>query len=389
MKKRVVIGILFCAMMAALTACGNDSGEGIPTATPTPEMYRVCGGEVVLGQYKELVHKQKSTKVTQEELDKTVENLLKQYPNYVKNEARQGTAVKDGDFINIDYTGYMDDKAFENGSDKDFVLEIGSKTFIDGFESGLIGKTVGETVDVNVTFPDPYKNNPDLAGKPAVFKVTINYVCDSLDHMTDDYVKGYTDDECETVDEFLELLEEDMENTKKESLESEMWTDLVKQVVENCEYKKIDQADVDFYYNQSIEEMKYMAEMYGVTVEQLVTGYGGYETMDSYYEDQKASAEKAVKQYMALQKIAETEKITVSDEVYKEYVKTYMSQAGINDQTTFEATYSKDYIEYCMLNDLVLEFVRDNATIVPAEDGASEDEKAEDSESGDKTTEEE
>lgn len=370
MKKRVLLVALVVAMLALLTACSDENGEGgIATATPTPavEYYRDCGGEVVLGQYKGLEYEHISTKVTDEELEEDIKAILEMYPNYQKDESRAGTAVKDGDYINIDYTGYMDDEAFENGSDEDFVLEIGSNTFIDGFEEGLIGKTIGETVDINVTFPDPYNNNPDLAGKPAVFKVTINHACTVLEEMTDEYVAGYTEDKYKTVAEFKEVLREELEEEKKSSKESKMWDALVKMVVENSEFKTIDQADVDFYYNSSIESVEYTATMYGMTLEQIVVYYAGYESLDAFYEEEKEYAESTVKQYMVLEAIADAENITVTDEIYKEFVTEYMSQVSATDQATFEASYGRDYIEFCIRNDLALEFIRDNATITEPE----------------------
>ncbi len=370
MKKNFLLVALVVAMLALLTACGDDKGEGgIATATPTPEVeyYRDCGGEVVLGQYKGLKYEHISTKVTDKELEEDIKGILEMYPNYQKDESRAGTAVKDGDFINIDYTGYMNDKAFENGSDKDFVLEIGSNTFIDGFEEGLIGKTIGETVDINVTFPDPYKNNPDLAGKPAVFKVTINHACTVLEEMTDEYVKGYTDDKYKTVDEFKEALRKEMEEEKKSSKESKMWDALVEMVMKDSEFKTIDQADVDFYYNSSIESVKQTATMYGMTLEQIVVYYAGYNSLDEFYKEEKEFAEETVKQYMVLEAIAKAENLTVTDAIYSEFVTNYMQQVNATDQATFEASYGRDYIEFCIRNDLALEFIRDNATITEPE----------------------
>ena len=102
----------------------------------------------------------------------------------------EGT-VEDGDTVNIDYVGKLDGEEFDGGSAEGYDLEIGSCTFIDGFEDGLIGHEIGEKVTLDLTFPDPYPNNPDLAGKPVVFDVTINAIKESqTPELNDEFVEG-------------------------------------------------------------------------------------------------------------------------------------------------------------------------------------------------------
>lgn len=380
MKKTWFVVALALSMLLALTACSDKKGSGIPTATPgvgaSMPLFRDCGGEVKLGQYKGLQYEHESIEVTDEELKGGIEEILKQYPNYQKDESRDGTEVKKGDFVNIDYTGYMDGKAFENGADTNFVLEIGSNSFIDGFEDGLIGKTIGEEVDINVTFPDPYQNNPDLAGKPAVFTVKINHACKVLNEMTDEYVSEYTGEKYKTVEEFTEALREEIEKEKENSRESTMWNALMKMVLEDTEFVKIDQEDIDFYFDLSVESAKQTAAMYGMTMEQFVQIFGGYKNVDEYYEEEKGYAETNVKQYMILEAIADAEGIEVTDELYAEYVKEYMDQVGEKDQAKFEANYGKDYLYFLIRNDLALEFIHENA-IVAYPEGEEPKEEAE------------
>ena len=142
-----------------LTACNNSEDT---TA------------DVVLGQYKGIeVTVPGVEEVTEEDIDNEIRNVLIEEGKSTTETLESGT-VADGDTVNIDYVGKVDGVAFDNGSDTDFDLTIGSNQFIDGFESSLIGKEIGSTVDIDVTFPDPYQNNPDLAGQPAVFTVTIH-----------------------------------------------------------------------------------------------------------------------------------------------------------------------------------------------------------------------
>ena len=112
-------------------------------------------------------------------------------------------APVDGDTVNIDYVGKMDGEAFDNGSDTGYNLTLGSGSFIDGFESGIVEKKImpGETADIDVTFPDPYQNNPDFSGKPAVFTVTVNFIIATLDDFNDTMAHALNED-CNTVEDY-------------------------------------------------------------------------------------------------------------------------------------------------------------------------------------------
>ncbi|HJD29881.1 MAG TPA: FKBP-type peptidyl-prolyl cis-trans isomerase, partial [Candidatus Blautia avicola] len=130
---------------------------------------------VTLGQYQNLtVEEEPKEEVTQEDVDDYVERQL--IYNYAPVEVTQDRAVQENDTVNIDFTGYMDGETFNGGSAQDQDLIIGSGSFIDGFEDGLIGHKKGETVTLDLSFPENYRNNPDLSGKPVTFEVTINSI---------------------------------------------------------------------------------------------------------------------------------------------------------------------------------------------------------------------
>ena len=150
---------------ALLASCGGKKEDN--------ELERLSGSAVE-AHYKGVEYEPYDTSVSQEEIQARIDSFVDSHALYVEITDRDD--VRDGDIANIDYTGYMDGEAFENGSDKGYDLTIGSGQFISGFESGLIGAKVGETVDVEATFPDPYKKNPDFSGKKAVFTVKVNSI---------------------------------------------------------------------------------------------------------------------------------------------------------------------------------------------------------------------
>lgn len=366
MRKLLVFTVIV-GMLWALTACGKkDDDNSIevnpPSPTAVPDFFYECGGTITLGEYKGLTFSN-DTEVSEKEIEDAVKELLSVYPNYVKDETRDNTEVKDGDVLNIDYLGKVDGVAFSGGEAKGANLEIGSNSFIEGFESSLIGKKVGETCDINVTFPKVYQNNPDLAGKPAVFTVTINYVCTKVDELTDDYVKTYSDDKYKTVEEFKKYMKETLEAEKKDNLENAKMLQLINAAIENATIT-VDSKDVEHYAADTIEQFKTYASMYGE--EYLLMMYG-FETYEDFEKNARERAEETVKQFMVLQAIVKAEGIVLDEESYKQAANEYMKEVQIDDLEAFEGTYGKDYIQYCILTDKAWKVLIDNAKEVPFE----------------------
>ena len=213
MKKKMLAVLLAVTVTMAFTACGDKSKEQDSTAEDTKETAQEntedtaeavaeavaekpgsymkdlrAADYVILGNYK-------GVEITLDEPEVTDE-YLEGYIDYVLQNSAVSTPVLDrpvemGDVVNIDYVGKIDDVAFDGGTAQGYDLTIGSGRFIEGFEDGCIGMEVGETRDVEATFPDPYTNNPDLAGKVAVFTVTVNSISvEEIPELTDEYVQS-------------------------------------------------------------------------------------------------------------------------------------------------------------------------------------------------------
>ncbi len=362
--KRIVGLVCFLVLAFALAGCGDKEEEitvVTPSPTTAPDYYHDCGGTITLGEYKGLTYDEPVTEVTEEEVDEEIKSILEYSPNYEEDESRADTEVADGDILNIDYLGKVDGEAFSGGTAEDAILEIGSDRFIDGFEDALIGKKVGETCDIDVTFPETYSNNPDLAGKDAVFTVTINYVCKVNEEITDAYVSEYTDGDYETVEEFRTYLKESLEEEKEANAENEKLLQLINQVIENSTIT-VEQEDVDYYYADAVSVYEYYATMYGQSLEDFIVMMGLSEDYEAFETEMKKQAEETVKQYMVLEAIVEAEKIELTDEEYATAVKEYMDTVGATDQETFESTYGVDYIRYCILTDKAWDVIISTAT---------------------------
>ncbi|MBQ8280807.1 MAG: FKBP-type peptidyl-prolyl cis-trans isomerase [Lachnospiraceae bacterium] len=343
MKKWMVVLGLSLSML--LAACGKkDDGD----KTATGQTSTQAGKVTKLGDYKNFTYDEYSFNVTDEEIRDYYEETVQLYIDYgvkvyEEDASRAGTAVQDGDTINIDYTGYVNDEAFENGSDKGYDLTIGSGSFIDGFESSLIGKTVGDTVDINVTFPDPYQNNPDLAGVDAVFTVTINYVGNEVPITNDnayDVLFGYDDIEV-MYSEIKELLEDEYveaEDTYYEDKKSEY----IESVVTSCEFEGLEE-EIEWMYNTEVGIMLNAASANGISADVLVTQYYGYESIDAYREETRQITENNIKMNYVANEIAELENITMSDEKFEEIVLPEIEAHGLTDVAEYEAGYDAQY----------------------------------------------
>jgi len=374
MKKTSVLVIMMIAALCVLTACGKSGNTTNTTVTPSitsavPEYYHECGGEIKLGQYKGIQVTQEKAVVTEADIDKELASLLEEQPNYEVDATRAGTEVKEGDALNIDYSGKIAGVAFDGGTAKDQFLVIGSNRFIAGFESSLIGKKVGDTVDINVTFPESYPQNQTLAGAAAVFTVKINYVGKKIDGVTDAYVERYFSSIAHTTAELREYARKELLKNAEDNAERKAYNAVIETAIANAEYVSIDQADIDYFYNMTTATIRQYASMYGKSEETVYSTLyqNAYGTYQEFVQQAKDHALTSTKQYMLLQAIAKAENITVSDEEYKTAVEGYMSESSQKDFATFESTYGKDYLSYLALCDKTLKFLHDSAVITKEE----------------------
>lgn len=259
MKKQTVFMAAVLAAVALATGCGAKKSEVKTDYVDDLSKY------VTLGEYKGLEYEETSTEVTDEDVQAELDYLLESKADVEK--IMDGT-VADGDTVNIDFTGMRDGVAFDGGSGTGYDLTIGSNSFIDNFEEQLIGMKPGDTKEINVTFPDPYPNNPDLAGVPVVFEVTVNYICGEniIPEMSDQFIADNTD--YQTVDEYKEYVRGYLKDYKESTADSDREQALWQQVMDNCTFAELPQDKVD----EEVENMYNSYEQYA--------GYYGLEMAD-------------------------------------------------------------------------------------------------------------
>lgn len=387
MKKRVLLLTLLLSLVLAASACGtkgkessNDDAKVETTDNAqTNELLSVetgDKGEVELGDYKgitvEYAENTDKAEVTDDEVESQVTALLEQ--NKTSKEVKD-RAVKKGDVVNIDYKGTKDGVAFDGGTAEGYDLTIGSNSFIDGFEDGLIGAKIGETKKLNLTFPEKY-NNEELAGQKVVFEVKINSIrVEKTPELTDEFVAEKT--EYKTVDEYKAGVKADLLSHKEWQVKLAKWNACWEAAVSNATVKSFEKQEIEDLKKEMTDYYTQMAQYYGMELEDYVTNMGY--TMEDFEKETEVSARTEAKKRLVAKKIAEVENITVSDEDYKNGVTGIRKAYGYEKDEDVIEKITEERLKDDFLTYKVEELIANNAKIVappeteaPAETAAAQ-----------------
>lgn len=269
--------------------------------------------EIKLGKYKGVKVEKADTTVTDEEVAEELDKIKEQNARLV---AADDKAVEDGDQTTIDFEGFVDGKAFEGGKGEDYPLTIGSHSFIDTFEEQLIGKKVGEEVEVNVTFPENYQAE-ELAGKPAMFKVTVKEIkVKEYPELDDDFAQDVS--EFDTLEEYKADIKKNLEEKKAKDAEAEKESKVIEAIVKDSEME-IPEKMIEAQAQQMLEEFAQNIAMQGISFEQYLQFTGA--TVEQMTEQVKPQAEARVESSLVLEAIVKAEKIEATEEELEEEIK--------------------------------------------------------------------
>ena len=268
--------------------------------------------EVTLGQYKGVEVEKASAEVTDEDVEKELKKVQEQNSRLVTVDDR---AVQDGDQVVIDFDGYVDGEQFDGGKSEDYPLTIGSHTFIDTFEEQLIGKNAGEECEVNVTFPTEY-HAAELAGKPAVFKVTVKEIkYKELPELNDEFAGEVS--EFETLEEYKADVRAKLAEAKEKQAATENENRVVEAVVKNATME-IPEPMIDAQLDNMVNEYARNMQSHGISLDQYMQ-YTGM-TIDKIKEQMRPQAVKRIETRLVLEAVAKAENIQVSDEKVDEEI---------------------------------------------------------------------
>lgn len=396
MKKRLWMTLMAGAVAMSLCACGGkdnteDAANTTETATTqdaTEEAQEqesevkvseredyvgfkdlVTEDYVTLPEYASMTVQAEKPEVTDEVIESYINrNILTTYPVTDR-------AVVNGDAVTIDYVGKKDDVAFDGGTAEGYVLNIGSGTFIEGFEEGLIGVMPGETVDLNLTFPENY-GSEELAGADVVFTVTVHDIQESTDYasVTEEQLAlmeiGYTSKDDIWTDA-AKYVEENAESTYQSNIANA----IVEKLMEESTFTSVPEllVEEEFQnYNTYMETI--CTNYYGCDIATFVTTFYGI-TMDEYNAQMREMCEETIKQYLIMEAISRAEGIEVTEEMMKELAAEEALEYGYDSADALLEEVGMTTYRMYMLQDKVMTKLMDMVTVeaISPEEAATEE----------------
>ena len=386
MKKKSIYFLTVVMTALLLSACGDNASEKTESsvAVDTEETGSAEAGQeadagaqaewtalkdmdveshVTLSEYMGIPVTLQNPSVSEEDVDAYIETTLRSLGG--TEAAIMDRAVEEGDVVNINYVGTIDGVAFNGGTDdseEGTDLEVGAGGFVPGFEEGIIGAIPGEIVDVDVTFPEDY--HEELAGKEAVFAITVNGIAPS--ELTDELVP-FLNEELSTIEEYRQFvydsLMKDRQSEFDDYYDNMVQEAMVSALLEECTYTDVPQELVERYYSNIVNNLTMTAQMYGMDLETYgLLAYGMSEYSD-FEEMMKSWADQSAKQAIVFQAIANIEDLNVSDETLDEELENAVASYGLSSVDEFLGDGSKEeYREYLMFQN-VINFLKESVQV--------------------------
>lgn len=396
MKKRIFAAMLTAAVVLAASGCGNSQTEPVTesaAAATTQEASPEVAAElewqddptaylsgIVAADYVDLpadyasltVEVEPAAEVSDEEVEDKIYEVRESKRELQEVDGR--TTVEEGDIVNIDYVGKIDGEEFAGGSDQGYDLTIGSGSFIDGFESGLIGHEVGETVTLELTFPENYSDTTK-AGVAAEFDVTINSIQEySIPELTHEFVAelGIMDEfgnAIASVDEFRTYVRNYLIESNESQYTQRLEEAIKNALAEKSTFKKeVPSAMVERVTESMVQELTTYAMQYGLDLKTLMQlAYGS--TEEGYLDDIRAMAAESVRRVIILKAIGDKEGIVMSDEQFQAELETAVNSAS--GYTSVSDVPREDVEAYREVLDrqAIMDFLRSKTKVVaPASD---------------------
>lgn len=388
--KRLLAGTLAALMLLTAASCGKTNGEETTASstadtsgtteateyTPTEQNWPDgfdytainLADYIKLGKYKGVtVTLTTSSEITAADVEKYIEDVRTQHSRTVEITDR---GAKNGDELVIDYKGTLDGVAFEGGTATGTTLTLGAGGWIDGFEDGMVGMKAGETKTIDATFPDPYKNNPDLAGKTVQFEITVHSVSETvIPEYNDAFVRDNFD--FATMAEYEASVRKTLAEERQDEIAAEKQSATLAVAVDNAEVLKYPEGVVEDYMAQQIDYVRYYAAQYGMSYADFVSAATG-EDVETYEAAVRTGAEQSVKEELVIWAIAEAENFTISDERRASELASLLSYYNYDDLASMCEAYgfAEEYMNRTMTYSIyyvdALDMLVENATFTGA-----------------------
>ena len=309
--------------------------------------------KVKLGEYKNLGVKKKEAKVSKDEIEHELSHLLERYAEIAEKDGK----VENGNIAIIDFKGLKDGVAFDGGTAENYELEIGSNTFIPGFEEGIIGMKKGEEKDLNLTFPKDYASE-ELRGQKVVFKVKVNEVKERIvPELNEEFFEDLAMPEVNNEEDLRKTLKDQIKAHKEYHLENEFIDELLEKASANMEIEideEIVDAEVHYMYEDFLQKLK----MQGIT-EELYLKYANT-TKEKIEESMKEEANKRVKYRYLLKEIIKKEKIKVSDKEAEKEIEDMAKHYNVDKEEVLKEIGNVEYLKNDMAMKKALDVLKEN-----------------------------
>ena len=309
--------------------------------------------EVKLGKYTKLGVKKDKVEVSDKDVNEALVNLQKKYADLVELEEGK---LETGDTAIIDFKGIVDGKELEGGSGSNYPLEIGSNTFIPGFEEGLVGLSVGSEKVLNLKFPENYTDT--LKNKDVEFTVKLNKIKRRvLPELNEEFFKDLNYENVSNEKELKEYLKKELTHEKEHQVDDKYTDEVIDKAVENLTVE-INPEIIDHEVSHKLEEFERELKMQGLTLEQYLEFTKG--SVDAMKESIRPAAEKNIKFRYLLEEVAEKENITVSDEDVNEEVKKISEMYNATEDEVLNMIGDKEYLVYDLKMRKAIDFLKNN-----------------------------
>lgn len=322
--------------------------------------------EVKLGDYKGMEVPEQDTTVSDADVDSEIEKKRQQQAELVLKDEDQAAA--NGDTVVIDYEGSVDGEKFDGGSANNYSLELGSGSFIPGFEDQLVGHKSGDDVDVKVTFPEDY-HAKELAGKDALFKVKVHEIKEKqLPELDDEFAKD-VDEDVDTLDELKDKTRKQLQEQKDNQAKGAIEDAAIEKAVANAEIEDIPQAMLDEDTNRQMQQYLAGMQQQGISPQMYfqITGTKEDDLKKQFAND----AAQRVKTNLVLEAIVDDAKLEASEDEIKDEIKDLAKQYGMEEDAV-EKALSKDMLSHDIKIKKAVDLVADSAKQVKADDNKTD-----------------
>lgn len=339
MKKTVSVLTIILMCLTMFTACGG--GISIPDEYKYDDLTEY----IKLCDYKGIKYDKTVVEVSEDELQAEIFAALDAAATTVKKES--GTVTEDC-VANIDYIGSIDGKEFDGGADQGYDLDIDNSSFIDGFAEALVDHKVGSNFDINVTFPEDYGSS-DLAGKDAVFNITVNYISISKQpDYNDEFVKNNTS--YDTITEYEQSIKDRLMAEKQKEADKDDRSAVFDKIMKKSKVLKYPEKELELKKSKLAEAYRSAAEQAGTDVDTYITQSLGM-TVDEFNKQVEDVAKKTIKYELILNQLSRLEGMKFSDNDYSDFINNLLEMSGLTEDT-FKAQSGITIEEYAEQNDL-------------------------------------